>query len=363
MPTAEKTPIAGGVPGQGPRLAYVDGLRGVAASWVVLFHADAGGHVPILKDWLPHWLHRMIFEWGDLGVAVFFALSGFVIAHSLRGRRVDSRLFGRFTLRRALRLDPPYFASIAVALMIGALSASIQGEAFALPTIGQLLAHLVYLQRFLGYEQINVVYWTLCMEVQFYLIYCAAEGVASHIKASRGVADMAVFGPLAVVAVVWGAGLVGWGWRGLFVSHWHGFLLGALAQWAWIGRLGSGRFLSFAAVLGVAAIIRSNPFTLVCAVTAVFLYSASCWPVLGGWLGGPALQCLGRVSYSLYLIHNAVTGMAFWLIYELFGKGSVVQVLALPTVIITCVIAAWILWWLVERPCLRVARGVKIARA
>ena len=362
MPAAETVPIAVGASGQGPRLAYVDGLRGVAASWVVLFHADEGGHVPILKDWLPDWLHAMIFEWGDLGVAIFFALSGFVIAHSLRGRRVDAQLFGRFTLRRALRLDPPYFASIVLVVVVGALSASIKGESFELPAVGQLLAHLVYLQTFLGYDQINIVYWTLCMEIQFYLIYCAAEGVATRINASRRVADMVVFGPLAVVAIVWGAGLVSWGWRGLFVSHWHGFLLGALAQWAWIGRLRSGRFLLFCSMLGVAATVRGDAFTLACTVTAVFLCFASFRPVLGGWLGGSVLQFLGRISYSLYLIHNTVTGAAFWLIYRLFGKSGVVQVLAVPFVFLACAIAAWGLWWLVERPCLRIARGVRIAR-
>jgi len=57
----------------------------VAAFWVVLFPASEGGHVDHLKAALPAWVSRMVFDWGHLGVALFFVLSGFVMMHSLRG--------------------------------------------------------------------------------------------------------------------------------------------------------------------------------------------------------------------------------------------------------------------------------------
>lgn len=54
----------------------------------------------------PSWVASVL-DHGNLGVAVFFVLSGFVIAHSLHGVRVTPSVVGRLMLRRSLRLDPP----------------------------------------------------------------------------------------------------------------------------------------------------------------------------------------------------------------------------------------------------------------
>ena len=109
--------------------AFVQALRGIAALWVVLFHAYAGGHIPALHAALPAALSWLIFETGHLGVAVFFTLSGFVIAHSLAGATMDPRNWGRFMLRRSIRLDPAYWASMGIVIAVAAVSASVKGEA------------------------------------------------------------------------------------------------------------------------------------------------------------------------------------------------------------------------------------------
>ena len=36
---------------------------------------------------------------------------------------------------------------------------------------GQITAHMFYLQEMMGYPEINIVFWTLCQKVQFYLVY------------------------------------------------------------------------------------------------------------------------------------------------------------------------------------------------
>jgi len=70
---------------RGSRLAFADGIRGLAALWVVLFHTSKGRHVDHLMAVLPTWFNSLVFDWGHLGVALFFVLSGFVMMHSLRG--------------------------------------------------------------------------------------------------------------------------------------------------------------------------------------------------------------------------------------------------------------------------------------
>src|SRR5580765_2120755 len=153
------------------RLVFIDALRGLAASGVVLFHAIEANHVPALRAAMPGWLVSIL-EHGDLGVAVFFVLSGFVIALSLDDKPIGWPTVGRFMLRRSIRLDPPYWAAIVTAISFSVLaSAIVRGRPVETFSVGQIVAHLFYAQDFLGYRNINTVFWTLCLEVQFYLVY------------------------------------------------------------------------------------------------------------------------------------------------------------------------------------------------
>jgi peptidoglycan/LPS O-acetylase OafA/YrhL len=66
----------------------------------------------------------------------------------------DLRFLGRFALRRSIRLDPPYWASIILVIAVAAVSARVQNQSYAFPDASNVAAHFVYLQRFLGYPDI-----------------------------------------------------------------------------------------------------------------------------------------------------------------------------------------------------------------
>ena len=95
---APTTPLLGA-----SRLAFADGLRGLAALWVVLYHASEGGHLTQLKAVLPKLITDLVFNFGHLGVPVFFVLSGFVMAFTVQSETVDRAFAGRFVLRRLVR--------------------------------------------------------------------------------------------------------------------------------------------------------------------------------------------------------------------------------------------------------------------
>ena len=86
-------------------LPELDGLRGLAILWVVLYHCD-----PLLQG---TWMHRVA-EWGWAGVIVFFVLSGFLITANLLGTRDKPHYFHNFHARRALRIWPVYALVLAV---------------------------------------------------------------------------------------------------------------------------------------------------------------------------------------------------------------------------------------------------------
>jgi len=288
---------------------------------------------------------------GDDGVAIFFALSGFVIAHSVCSAQIDLRFTGLFALRRAIRLDPPYWFSICVALIFGYLSATVKSESFFAPSAGQVLAHLFYVQTILGYRQINIVYWTLCYEVQFYLMF-----VFAMLLAQRGVYYSIVsYGVLLLIAVLWGTGTVPNVHQGLFFDLWHCFLVGVLAYWAREHRAALAVLVALALLL-----LATNPsdFTVVSIATALILWLSRATGFIYRGLSFRALLFLGSISYSLYLIHNPILGASFFVLKALGAKEGV----SLALSVAACIVAAWLMWYMVERPSMSLAHKIKLRK-
>lgn len=329
---------------------FVQALRGIAAFWVLLFHASEGGHIEGLKASLHPILRHLVFDAGDNGVAIFFALSGFVIAHSIRGAEITPGFVGRFALRRSVRLDPPYWAAMLLVIALAFASAGMRGEPFVAPRPEQVVAHIFYLQTLLSFQQINPVFWTLTYEIQFYIVLVIGAGIAQ--RAFRPLVLASAF----LVALLWGTGLMPETVHGLFVNLWHSFFIGALAYWALTDRRAATGLLLLAAIL---LTTTASTFTVVAVSTALVLFAAGKAGFLEQGLGAPALQFLGSISYSLYLTHNPLTGAVFFATSRL----GLPDLVALVIVIACCLIAATLFWWVIERPSQRWAKRIGRPRA
>lgn len=335
------------------RFTLIDGLRGLAALAVVLYHAHAGGHLVETAAALPA---VRVLSYGHLGVAVFFVLSGFVVAHSLHRARMTGSALGGFVLRRSLRLDPPYWVAIALCL----LAASANGGARALPGAPALLAHLAYLQDLLGIAPISAVFWTPCLEIQFYLGYALVllAGRNAPGEPLQGRRTAMLLAAAGAISLLWPLGLEPAVPEGLFLPLWHGFLLGVGAYWAWRQPGCRTFFLACAAAVLVGAWHTGSEFSAACAATAVLLYGASRTGHLVTAIDWRWLQGLGAVSYSLYLSHNPVTGAVFRVGFRLTGRTVLTELLWLAVAVLTCVAVAAVLWHLVERPSMALSRRV-----
>jgi peptidoglycan/LPS O-acetylase OafA/YrhL len=342
------------------RFVFIDALRGLAALGVVLFHAEEGHHITELFGHLPHLL-QIVLENGSLGVPIFFVLSGFVIAHSLYDQRMSLSLLGRFTLRRSLRLDPPYWVAIALAIGIGTLaSAFVKGRPPNDFSLGQVVAHIFYLQDILGYRNIDSVFWTLCFEIQFYLVYAILLAVGRNDPEARfsGRRTTILLLIAGSVSLLWPLGLGPELPNGLFPPLWHGFLLGVGAYWSWRDRGAAPVFAAYALIIGASAIAHSDNFSLACVITSVSLFLVGATNRLRTAWNWRWLQFLGAISYSLYLIHNPVTGAVFRVGFIMTGRTVYWEAVWWCASIATCIAFASAIWWAIERPSVRLARKV-----
>ena len=103
-------------------------------------------------------------------------------------------------------------------------------------SIAQILAHLFYLQDILRYASLNPVFWTLCLEVQFYLAYAALLTCSRNDpnKRLQGNYTVAILCSACVLSLLWPVGVITSPlWPGGFLQLWHAFLLGTAAYWSW----------------------------------------------------------------------------------------------------------------------------------
>ena len=140
----------------GDRLPELNWIRGIAALLVVLYHyttryQDVFGQS---EDF------AVTFPWGCGAVNVFFLLSGFLSAMTLRE---DTRVLD-YLKKRAVRLYPAYWACL---LLTGGAMLLLWRERFV--GIPALLVNLTMLQSFLGVAAVDGAYWTLMYELQFYV--------------------------------------------------------------------------------------------------------------------------------------------------------------------------------------------------
>ena len=150
------------------RFGYIDAQRGLAALLVIWLHAtEVFVQLPTSSAGvLLHELSAAI-DTGRIGVVLFFAISGFVIPSSLRavGHQTTPDALRVFFIRRVFRLYPAYWISVLGAALLGLYLMT----PFSLQTV---LLNLTMVQSMFGAPDVLGLYWTLRIELIFY-VACA----------------------------------------------------------------------------------------------------------------------------------------------------------------------------------------------
>ena len=359
----------------GSRLTFVDSLRGVAATAVVATHVLYGSPLEKpLTSAVPSQL-RWVMNRGGTGVQAFFVLSGFVIVLSVARLVPTLREARLFALRRQLRLDPPYWAMMAIVLVLGVAERAMGFVTDSFPSAVDIVANAFYVQRLFGRPEVVGVAWTLCIEIQFYLfvliLLFVARGVARRARHEGGAISSPLLVPLLLATAAASlavASLCGRPWSGrlgiLFFEYWHYFVLGALACLAWLRRcswkLGGALGVLAVAVALVVPAQLAPADAIVGLCTFVVLQTSIRLPTFGARLGSVRLlQYLGSRSYSIYLVHLSVLRLVMRSGYKVTDDSPAAALAWMTLALMVSLLAAELLHRLVERPALRFSSVVK----
>src|SRR5947208_2937066 len=140
------------------RVAGLDGLRGLAALFVVLHHCWLMSFDGFPRNTGPWWLGFLLY--GHFAVVVFITLSGFSLAISPARRGWDLGGKGRFAIRRAWRILPPYWAALTFSLVLTWWS-QVPEPASALPNGKSALVYGLLLQDVFAAPVPNGALWSI----------------------------------------------------------------------------------------------------------------------------------------------------------------------------------------------------------
>jgi peptidoglycan/LPS O-acetylase OafA/YrhL len=343
------------------RFGYIDGLRGIAALMVIAPHSTALFAFPEANALSRGFNDLSLY--GARGVQLFFVISGFAISYSLRNATRETFGLGRFVLRRSVRLDPPYWCGIFAMWAATAIQSLLTHRPISRPGVSHLLAHLFYLQGILGYPQINPVYWTLCVEFQLYVVFAIfllvterlATGDALHKMVRPAILIAGFVASVALAPDPWPRnGIEAW-----LVPYWYMFGAGVLVCWQMLGRVSRRQFF-FCFVLMVAAYARRPDSIKMSAIlAAAFIQLGMELGKMRVWLSGRIAQLLGRLSYSIYLLHIPVAVLVFGLRTRVASTSNLVAFLMLGVIYAVTIGASFLLNVLVEAPCQRLSERLK----
>lgn len=309
------------------RFHELDALRGFAALAVVIYHYS--GHADRYHE--AGWY----FTPGVYGVQLFFLVSGFVIYFTLE----RSRTLADFAFSRFSRLYPTYWTALA---LWGAVSVLIVGNAL---WVGGYAVNATMWQKFLGFEDIDIVFWTLAVELVFYVWMAAIfrAGMLRHIVP---------------IALVWVAGSAAWVMAGrpetlatyLILPHIPYFVAGMMFYL--IRRDGAKREYveMILLALAAAALVDGLPG----AVSAAVILAIFALAVAGRlrWAVNPVTLWLGAISYALYVTHRNLGYVALNAAHE-WGWNPTAAIVTVTGVAL--VIASGVTYG-IERPAMRALR-------
>lgn len=319
------------------RLANLDIFRGLAALAVCLYHFDRESFVGVgaISD---------ILSYGHLGVDAFFVISGFVIPLSLYYSNFKINQSWAFIVSRFFRLYPAYFCSGAVAVILWYVSSWIPGFSGEAPSLSmlQLISNCLLLCDFTNQNWYIPVFWTLAIEGQYYLVIAVS---CPLLFSSRAILRRGCLGLWLIAPVIVGPSPTVFFWAPLFVMGISAFLF----------KEGKVRIFEFLLLIILSALARASEGR---ADSAILSFIVSLCIVFLPRLRFPSLVWFGTISYSLYLIHLPLGDRMINLVRRL-PEDFLIRLLAVGSALLVSVIAAAVLYVLVEKPSHLYARSAR----
>jgi peptidoglycan/LPS O-acetylase OafA/YrhL len=338
------------------RVPGLDGIRGLAALYVLVHHCWLLSFPGYPANTGPAWLGWLIH--GRLAVVAFIVLSGFSLGIS--PARDEWRLGGalRFARRRARRILPPYWAALALSLLIASAVPSLPLS--TPPTVRSVVVYGLLLQDVVEAPAPNGAFWSIAVEAGLYLVFPLLLLIRRRTGAAVTLAVVTV--PAIVIGGSTTARATGYALELAPL-----FTLGVLAAgiviapdrirrlpWGRLAALAAAPVLLLMAARGSVWTVRHYFWVDLAAGPAIAMILAAVATgrpaALARLLDSGPLRALGGFSFSLYLIHLPIAALVSrQVVAPLVAPGQPAFWVTLAVAVPVCLAAAQVFAAAVER--------------
>ncbi len=305
-------------------------LRGIAALMVCVYHftnfSGPWGDLFPTESTI-----REVGEQGTLGVFIFFIITGFVIPLSLNKKNFKLNQFHKFISKRWIRIEIPYLVSIIFILLVAFVFSLKNNTVFDLD-LTRLFHHLFYTVSFFNYEWYNPIFWTLAIEMQFYILIALLYPL---MKINNQILIFMVPIILALSTLIIDDHRLVFHYGAIFSQ---GILLFLILK------------LKIDKMLGVIGIIACSIITFYINGIGIAVISLLTVGVIAFFNTDKKLfNWLGKISYSLYLIHGLIGG-TFIYFFGRYANDFFTKILIVLAALILSILGSFIYWKLIENP-------------
>ncbi|MDP2878366.1 MAG: acyltransferase [Sulfuricella sp.] len=288
-------------------MPLVDALKAIACLLIVSHHLAFYGPMSDLAYPLIPGLIDWLYEYGRMAVQVFFVVAGFLLAGKLAPGGVSLVTDPvRAIKRRYVRLAMPYLAALTLAIGCAALARGWMAHDSIpdAPDLPQLLAHALLLHDLLDQEALSAGVWYVAIDFQLFALAATLLWLSGRFE--RRYPKLKATAPVLIAGLTMASLFVfnrdeSWDETAFYFFGSYG--LGVLGYWAsksphrtfWLGLLG---MLAIAALL-----VDFRSRIAVAGVVMLMLGLARQYGALNSWPVPNFLTYLGRISYSIFLVH------------------------------------------------------------
>jgi peptidoglycan/LPS O-acetylase OafA/YrhL len=347
------------------QIAFILKLRGLSALLVMFYHhchffwmnQDFCGrlaHHPPIADtpWIAKFLESLPINFGNLGVAVFFLISGFLMPIAAQNK---PRL--EFLQRRIWRIWPVYVIALLLTMSLIYVSARHNQQLLSFPwSIDHIAASLFLVRDLGGYPFIDGIVWTLEIEIKFYLLCFIARTwlVEKPIKFILLVIILAVLSLVLMncryfIEINFVERLIRIFFKTMKYICFMG--LGCLLSYVCQKKIITKKAFVYSLILAtlyfgyfICARNYAAQWKEMVSYSVAYLLFTTCYVLKEKFLNRGTMAYIGKISYSLYLVHG-VPG--FVVIYWIISR-DIKPFTAIITALFCLLFIAKVFYWLVE---------------
>ena len=290
------------------RLAFIDALKAIASQLIVLHHLAFYGPMSDVANELAPALFSWLSQDARIAVQVFLVIGGFLAAKALApaGQLISAAPLALLK-KRYFKLVIPYLAAVLLSILCAAIARSlIDHESIPNPpTAWQMLAHIALLQNILDFDSLSAGVWYIAIDFQLFTLLLATLWLA---RSASGVTTqrlgMALVSTLALASLLYFNRDSNWdNWALYFFGA---YALGTLSYWIGEAKQKPYGLLLMAVVVVAVLFIDFRSRIAVALLTALALGIARRGGFMESWPKGKVLAYLGKISYSVFLVHFPV---------------------------------------------------------